>query len=570
MVKNMQKRYKSQNTPHEDDFDKFGDVPRYLYNAKKQSGMGILFVVLMFTPAVLIPWVLDHVYMNNIQNGDDRVKEFEEYRKERNARLAAKRAGRAPNQHDEEEVVAHSPRKDNKPDNKAKATPTAVHYKYVLIGGGTASYSAYKAIRKNDPNADVLIVTEEKYAPYQRPPLSKELWKTKDPNVAQNLTFTDWSGKEASVFYEDEKSYNNKSTKLIKGATVSDLDVNNQRITLSDGRVFEYDKCLLATGGSPREIIGSEKIPGRITTFRNLDDFKRLDEMSRKNATIVIVGGSFLGTELAYALAQKGGSKVVQVFLEPEVLARNLPRYLSKRIRKVLQASGVKLKPNLNVVGVEEKSDRVVVKMDNGEALEADYVITATGIYPNTDLAEKAGLEIDPVNGGVVTNSELEARNNVFVAGDVLSYYDTLLGRRRSEHYEHAASTGRHAGQNMSVGDGAKKPYKHISMFWSDVGPVNFEAVGEINSSLNTYAVWDGVSITQPGTNWSSAPAPYKNSQFHKGVVYYLRDRKVVGILLWNLPGKINEARNVISKKQIYENLHDLRDQIKTSTPPAK
>jgi len=295
-------------------------------------------------------------------------------------------------------------------------------------------------------------------------------------------------------------------------------------------------------------------MPSRITTFRSLDDFKRLEEISQKNGTVVVVGGSFLGTELAYALAQKGGPKVVQIFLEPEVLARNLPRYLSKRIRKVLQGSGVNLKPNMNVTAVEEKNDKVVVKMDNGQVVEADYVITATGIYPNTELAEKAGLEIDPANGGVVTNSELEASHNIFVAGDVLSYYDTVLGRRRSEHYEHATSTGRHAGQNMSVSDsGQKKPYKHISMFWSDVGPINFEAVGEINSSLNTYAVWDGVSVTLAGTSWSSAPAPYKNSQFQKGVVYYLRDRRVVGILLWNLPGKINDARNVISKKQSYQ-----------------
>ncbi len=441
----------------------------------------------------------------------------------------------------------------------------------MLIGGGTASYSAYKAIRKNDPEADILIVTEEAYAPYQRPPLSKELWKTSDAKVAETLTFTDYAGKNASVYYENESGYNSKNTKLIKGVSVTDLDVNSQRVTLSDGQVFEYDKCLLATGGSPREVIGSHRSPSRVTTFRTLEDFKRLDEISRKNgSTIVVVGGSFLGTELAYALAQKKSAKVVQVFLEPEVLARNLPRYLSKRVRKVLQGVGVNLKPNLNVVAVDEKDDRVVVKMDNGETIEADYVVTATGIYPNIELAEKAGLEIDPLNGGVVTNSELEARNNVFVAGDVLSYYDIVLGRRRSEHYEHAASTGRHAGQNMSVVAGQKKPYKHISMFWSDVGPVTFEAVGEVNSNLNTYAVWDGVSVTLEGTPWSGAPAPYHNSQFKKGVVYYLRDRKVVGILLWNLPGKINEARNVISKKQAYDQLHDLQEQIKITPQQAK
>ncbi|KAL0477461.1 apoptosis-inducing factor 1, mitochondrial [Acrasis kona] len=117
----------------------------------------------------------------------------------------------------------------------------------------------------------------------------------------------------------------------------------------------------------------------------------------------------------------------------------------------------------------------------------------------------------------------------------------------------------------MSAQAGQKKAYNHISMFWSDVGPVNFEAVGEINSSLNTYAVWDGVSVTQSGTPWSSAPAPYRNSQFGKGVVYYLRENKVVGVLLWNLPGKIQDARAVLSQKKNYEALHDLKDKIKLS-----
>lgn len=128
-----------------------------------------------------------------------RVHEFEEYRKQRNAKKAGKKG-----HHDDDKVLAHSPRKENvKSDNKPKATVTACKYKYVLIGGGTASYSAYKAIRKNDPDADILIVTEEAYAPYQRPPLSKELWKSKDAKVSETLTFTDYAGKDASVFYEN-------------------------------------------------------------------------------------------------------------------------------------------------------------------------------------------------------------------------------------------------------------------------------------------------------------------------------------------------------------------------------
>jgi len=308
--------------------------------------------------------------------------------------------------------------------------------------------------------------------------------------------------------------------------------------------------------------------------------------MSRQGANVVVVGGSFLGTELAYAIASqksqqrqqklKDVGNVTQIYLEPEVLARNLPRYLSESIRHALQSVGVNLKPNRNVVRVslekrpvsdstnpKDRVEKVIVSLDNGEELEADFVITATGIFPNTELAENAGLEIDPVNGGIVTNSELEARQNVFVAGDVLSYYDVVLGRRRIEHYEHATATGRHAGLNMSSDH--MKPFRHVSMFWSDVGKaVSFQAVGEIKSELDTYGVWDGVAVSQNGTAWSNAPAPIKNESFRKGVVYYMKDKKVVGILLWNVSGAnvMREARRVILQKKQYHDVSELRDLI--------
>lgn len=112
----------------------------------------------------------------------------------------------------------------------------------------------------------------------------------------------------------------------------------------------------------------------------------------------------------------------------------------------------------------------------------------AIGVEANTDFADNSGLEIDPEQGGLLVNAELEARRDLWVAGDVANFYDVKLGRRRIEHHDHAVISGRLAGENMT---GAKKPYTHQSMFWSDLGPeVGFEAIGIIDSNLKTVGVF--------------------------------------------------------------------------------
>lgn len=120
--------------------------------------------------------------------------------------------------------------------------------------------------------------------------------------------------------------------------------------------------------------------------------------------------------------------------------------------------------------------------------MEADQVVVAIGVEANTEFAKDSSLEVDPEQGGFLVNAELEARSNLWVAGDAACFYDVKLGRRRIEHHDHAVISGRLAGENMT---GARKPYLHQSMFWSDLGPeVGFEAIGIIDSSLETVGVF--------------------------------------------------------------------------------
>lgn len=164
----------------------------------------------------------------------DLVKDFATYRQERDSK-----------DHDDQE--AHSA---NKNAANAVVTPILVSksYKYVIVGGGTAAYSALQQIKKNDPYAEVLLISEEQMSPYTRPPLSKELWAS-TPAQAQQYKYKNWQGKETPLEYRTADYYAEKNKVFFKrGSTVVKMNVDEQTITCNDGQTFKYEKCLLATG----------------------------------------------------------------------------------------------------------------------------------------------------------------------------------------------------------------------------------------------------------------------------------------------------------------------------------
>ncbi|XP_022086812.1 apoptosis-inducing factor 1, mitochondrial-like [Acanthaster planci] len=431
-----------------------------------------------------------------------------------------------------------------------------------------------------------------------RPPLSKEFWFSKDRESIASLKFTQWNGKERSILFEPDSFYcdptelserENGGVAIFKGHKVVSLDVHKKAVILDDGKVVKYDKCLLATGGTPRNLPAfrkaGEEVKKRTTLFRNIKDFQKLDEISQEAKSIVIIGGGFLGSELACALGRRGketGLKVTQVFPEKGNMGRVLPEYLSKWTTKKVKNEGVNVIPNvfLKSAGFDKSEEKVVVRLNDGQQLPADHVVLAVGLQPNVDLARESGLEIDDDLGGYRVNAELEARSDVFVAGDAACFYDIKLGRRRVEHHDHAVVSGRLAGENMT---GGKKPYWHQSMFWSDLGPeVGYEAIGIVDASLPTVGVFakatpkdtpkavveeTGESVrsesesvaaaTPPAPNMAKV-APVATEDYGKGVVFYLKNNMVVGVVLWNVFNKMPIARKVIKEGKEYSDLSDL------------
>uniref|UniRef100_A0A8C3DSL8 Apoptosis-inducing factor 1, mitochondrial n=1 Tax=Corvus moneduloides TaxID=1196302 RepID=A0A8C3DSL8_CORMO len=518
---------------------------------------------------------------------------------------------------------------DDEPSASAPSTHPKVpsHVPFLLIGGGTAAFAAARSIRARDPGARVLIVSEDPNLPYMRPPLSKELWFSDDPNVTETLRFKQWNGKERSIYFqppsfyvpvEDLPSVENGGVAVLPGKKVVHMDVRGNTVKLSDGTQISYDKCLIATGGSPRNLPAIERagkdVQKRLTLFRKsclgsaplrrcpgihwllipsprqetrIEDFRRLEKISREVKSITIIGGGFLGSELACALGRRArtrGLEVIQLFPENGNMGKVLPEYLSNWTTEKVRREGVNVLPNAVVKSVSVSGNRLLIKLKDGRKVETDHIVAAVGLEPNVELAKSAGLEVDSNFGGFRVNAELQARSNIWVAGDAACFYDIKLGRRRVEHHDHAVVSGRLAGENMT---GAAKPYWHQSMFWSDLGPnVGYEAIGLVDSSLPTVGVFAKATAKdtpksateQSGTgirseseteaeasevqiSQSSSPTPQVPQQgedYGKGVIFYLRDKVVVGIVLWNIFNRMPIARKIIKDGEEHEDLNEV------------
>lgn len=464
---------------------------------------------------------------------------------------------------------------------------------YLLIGGGTASFSAFRAIKSADPTARVLVISAEGYLPHMRPPLSKELWYGDDTEMAKSLNFHQWNGTSRSLFYEPEPFYTpveelttakNGGISLARGWKVESINVSKKKVKLNDGKEISYDKCLIATGSVPKTLKlyddANEELKNKFSVFRSISDFEDLWEQLGHIKSIAIIGGGFLGSELAASLANKGkknGVKIYQIFKEKGNMGKVLPKYLSHWTTEKVRNEGVEVVTETEVenCNLENNKRQVNLKLSNGKNISVDHVIMAVGAKPNTELAADAGLEIDSKLDGYLVNSELQARTDLYIAGDCACFYDKQLGRRRVEHHDHAVISGRLAGENMA---GAAKPYQHQPMFWSDIGPsVGYEAIGIVDSSLVTMGVFAKGNHKDPSllanetdqntlTNKketieelvSKNNESISENDYNKGVVFYLKNDVIVGIVLWNLFNRMSIARQVLKTDRCYKDLNEV------------
>ena len=370
-------------------------------------------------------------------------------------------------------------------------------YRYLIVGGGMTGDSACRGIREHDESGSIALFGAESHEPYARPPLTKGLW----------------TGKEESSIWRGTPDL---GVELHEGVRIVALDLDARTATDDAGGEHSYEKLLLATGGTPRRL--HEGGDG-VIYYRTVDDYRRLRELAGDGIRVTVVGGGFIGSEIAAALAMNG-CDVTIVFPDPGIGAKLFPTELSAFVNDYYREKGVTVLAEQLV----EKISGDSVQTKDGTTVDGDAVVAGLGIEPNTDLAEAAGLDVDD---GILVDEHGRAggREDVFAAGDVARFPVAALGgSRRVEHEDHANTHGKVVGENMA---GADTPYDHIPFFYSDLFDLGYEAVGDVDSRLDTVEEW-----AEPN---------------RKGVVAYVDgDGKARGFLLWDVWDKVDAARELI------------------------
>lgn len=374
--------------------------------------------------------------------------------------------------------------------------------------------SAINGIYEVDPDGTVGLITSEPNVPYNRPPLSKALWK----------------GEPVDSIWRKVK---NKAVEIHLDTIVKEIDPTQRQVFSTHQEVFSYEKLLFATGVRPRQLPYGD---GAVLYFRTLTDYQKLRAMSEHGNRFAVIGGGFIGSEIAAALTLNN-KKVLMFFPGKGIGDRIFPPDLSHFINDYYKKRGIEFFAGEQVLNVKKDGDAFLISTVSQKDIAVDGIVAGIGSIPNTELAQAANIS---ENDGILVNEYLQTNmENIYSAGDVASFFNPALQRRmRVEHEDNAITMGYTAGKNMA---GLKEQYTHLPFFYSDMFELGYEAVGEIDASYKIYEDWK---------------EPYK-----EGVVYYLKDDRVRGVLLWNVWGKVDEARALIAESGPWKT-EDLKDRI--------
>lgn len=387
-------------------------------------------------------------------------------------------------------------------------------YPYVIVGAGMAGMAAARGIRKVDPTGEILVVGDEPFLPYARPPLSKGLWRGDKLEVLWESDLFDIGGLDYQL-----------------GSPVTEADADLQVIRTATGFTVGYDKLLLVVGGRARRLPGSGDdiyYPGTLSEHLRLA--RRLEE---RPLQVIVVGGGFIGSEMTAALSDRG-HHVVWIIEEQQPFERIFPESLRTRLLAAYKDHGVDVMARTQVQTIESQSLPTVVTAA-GSRIAGDIVVVGAGWITNAELADTMDL-LTPGSPGILVDAYGHTRQaGIFAAGDIAR----LEGEPAPMMHENRAVTqGRLVGRNMA---GAHDAYAIRPYFYSDIYSWGYEAVGRLDARCEMVEDW-----TRMG---------------EEGVIYYLNQKRLVGVLNWNVWNGVDAARTLLDSKRRWH-AEDLRGQI--------
>ena len=329
----------------------------------------------------------------------------------------------------------------------------------VIIGAGECGGRAALALRENGYDGPVTLIGAEQHLPYERPPLSKDAMTGDEHPVARTITTPEQLAERQIDF--------------IGGVRVAGIDRAARTVELSDGRSVPYEKLLIATGSVPRRLPIAPDSP-RIAYLRTFDDALAIRNHLLPGRRVAIVGGGFIGLELA-ASARKRGADVTIVEAQPRILMRGVPADIATVVHELHLANGAEIVCGEGIASIEDDGAEVTIRLAGGRAIAADLAVIGIGAVPVTALAEAAGL---PIENGIAVDQNLRtADEHIFAAGDCCSFPLAVYGGRRVrlEAWRNAQEQGALAAKNML---GAGEGHAAVPWFWSDQHDMSLHIAG--------------------------------------------------------------------------------------------
>lgn len=329
----------------------------------------------------------------------------------------------------------------------------------IIIGAGHAGSQAAISLRQEGYAGEIVLINDEQDIPYHKPPLSKSYLKAPESGV---------------LVLRPENTYRDNNIEMLFGHRVDGVSLTDKTVTLDDGVILTWSELVFATGARPR----IPDVPGvaleGVVTLRRLDDARRIATMMPNVQNVVIIGGGFIGLEMAHS-AIALGKKTVLIEAASRVLGRSVATHISAHVEARSRAADITLLTGLGVTSIEGENGRVTsVTVADGTVYPADMVVLGTGAVPNVELATEAGLAVD--NGIIVDEHMRASVEHVYAIGDCVSYQHFHAGRRvRLESVQNATDQAKHVARSI-VGRGT--PFRDVAWFWSDQGDMKLQTAG--------------------------------------------------------------------------------------------